>query len=443
MFPNDLTLAPQLFNEVYSSMDKSTLLAPQSFFDACNVGDPQEQMRRMELLYTRAKELGIPQEEFATARDNYLSQWNASPAHYLGIARMAARRRSLQELGFAPMSDVEPREAEYLIEPYLPLDAITILAGAAGMGKTWLALKWAADISAGTFSADHQPGLVYYFTRENDPNIVLAPRLRLLNANTENIVIMPQIAGAPPLTMNDPRLEDLASRPGCRPSLVVFDPIQSYLGRKVQMNHTDDVRPIMDYLADFAGRHHCAVLLVSHVSKPSMAGGSAADRILGSGDFRNAARSIIFVGTDPDDPQLRVFAHEKNSLGANGPSRRFSITPTGVDIMDECDLTADEILRPKLPGTGPLLVRERAAQLILEVMGESGSIESSVLKKEAARQGIKEGALYAAKKDLKLAVISCGFPPNQHTYWCLPGITKADLKDRDPVLNVTREQNNT
>ena len=427
MFPNDLTLAPQLFNEVYSSMDKSTLLAPQSFFDACNVGDPQEQMRRMELLYTRAKELGIPQEEFATARDNYLSQWNASPAHYLGIARMAARRRSMQELGFAPMSDVEPREAEYLIEPYLPLDAITILAGAAGMGKTWLALKWAAGISAGTLSADHQPGLVYYFTRENDPNIVLAPRLRLLNADTENIVIMPQIAGAPPLTMNDPRLEDLASRPGCRPSLVVFDPIQSYLGRKVQMNHTDDVRPIMDYLADFAGRHHCAVLLVSHVSKPSMAGGSAADRILGSGDFRNAARSIIFVGTDPDDPQLRVFAHEKNSLGANGPSRRFAITPTGVDIMDECDLTADEILRPKLPPSTLSPARERAEQLLLAVLGTKGWAEFTEIKAAADKQGVKIGTLKAAKQNLNLQSWREGFPPNQRTYWHEPGIPRPDI----------------
>ena len=429
MFPNDLTLAPQLFNEVYSSMDKSTLLAPQSFFDACNVGDPQEQMRRMELLYSRAKELGIPQEEFATARDNYLSQWNASPTHYLGIARMAARRRSMQELGFAPMSDVEPREAEYLIEPYLPLDAITILAGAAGMGKTWLALKWAAGISAGTFSADHQPGLVYYFTRENDPNIVLAPRLRLLNADTENIVIMPQIAGAPPLTMNDPRLEDLASRPGCRPSLVVFDPIQSYLGRKVQMNHTDDVRPIMDYLADFAGRHHCAVLLVSHVSKPSMAGGSAADRILGSGDFRNAARSIIFVGTDPDDPQLRVFAHEKNSLGANGPSRRFSITPTGVDIMDECDLTADEILRPKLPASTLSPARERAEQLLLAVLGTKGWAEFTEIKAAADKQGVKDGTLRAARQDLNLGIQRIGFPPNQRTYWFTPGLPRSALPD--------------
>lgn len=429
MYPNDLTISSQVFNAVYSDIDKSTLLAPQSFFDACNVADPEEKLRRMQLLHSRAMALGVTQEEFDTRRDNYLSQWNASPTHYLGIARMAARRRSMQELGFAPMSDIEPRKAEYLIEPYLPLDAITILAGAAGMGKTWLALKWAAGISAGTFSADHQPGLVYYFTRENDPNIVLAPRLQLLSANTENIVIMPQIAGAPPLTMNDPRLEDLASRPGCRPSLVVFDPIQSYLGRKVQMNHTDDVRPIMDYLANFAGRHHCAVLLVSHVSKPSMAGGSAADRILGSGDFRNAARSIIFVGTDPDDPQLRVFAHEKNSLGANGPSRRFSITPTGVDIMDECDLTADEILRPKLPPSTLSPARERAEQLLLSVLGTKGWAEFTEIKAAADKQGVKDGTLRAARQDLNLSVQRIGFPPNQRTYWFTPGLPRSALPD--------------
>ena len=117
--------------------------------------------------------------------------------------------------------------AEYLIEPYLPLDAITILAGVAGTGKTWLALKWAADISAGRAAPDGTPGLVYYFTQENDPHVVLSPRLQALGADPENIVIMTQKANSPTLTMCDPRLEMLASRPGCRPSLVVFDPIPS------------------------------------------------------------------------------------------------------------------------------------------------------------------------------------------------------------------------
>ena len=149
MQPNELTLEAQVFDAKINSMDKTCLLAPLSFFDACNVSTDEKRLRRMMLLRTRALQLGISEQEYADRRENYTSQFDADPSYCLKIARMALRRQAMQELGFTPMADVETRQAEYLIEPYLPLDAITILAGVAGMGKTWLALKWAADISTG------------------------------------------------------------------------------------------------------------------------------------------------------------------------------------------------------------------------------------------------------------------------------------------------------
>ena len=187
MQPNELTLEAQVFDAKINSMDKTCLLAPLSFFDACNVSTDEERLRRMMLLRTRALQLGISEQEYADRRDNYTSQFDADPSYCLKIARMALRRQAMQELGFTPMADVETRQAEYLIEPYLPLDAITILAGVAGMGKTWLALKWAADISTGRATKDGTPGLVYYFTQENDPHIVLSPRLESLGAECVEI----------------------------------------------------------------------------------------------------------------------------------------------------------------------------------------------------------------------------------------------------------------
>ena len=317
---------------------------------------------------------------------------------------MALRRQAMQELGFTPMADVETRQAEYLIEPYLPLDAITILAGVAGMGKTWLALKWAADISTGRATKDGTPGLVYYFTQENDPHVVLSPRLESLGADPENIVIMQQMADTPALTMCDARLDALASRPGCRPSLVVFDPIQSYLEKHANMNQAADVRPMMDHLANFAARYHCAVMLVIHISKPNLSGGSASDRILGSSDFRNAARSIIFVGCDPDDRSLRVFAQDKSSLGPPGPSRKFSIHDGGVEIMDECNLTADEILRGSVPGNprGPAPeATNRAITLLEEMMGEKGWVLRRNVMQAADEEGISRSTMQKAFSEHK------------------------------------------
>ena len=310
----------------------------------------------------------------------------------------------MHEVGLTPMAYVETRQAEYLIEPYLPLDAITILAGVAGAGKTWLALKWAADISAGRATKDGKPGLVYYFTQENDPHIVLAPRLEKLGARMDNIAVATQISDAPTVTMCDPRLEELAQNPTCHPALVVFDPIQSYLEKHVKMNQADDVRPMMDYLARFAARHHCAVLLVSHINKPSLAAGSASDRILGSSDFRNAARSIIFAGNDPEDPDTRVFAQDKNSLGPAGPSMRFAIRDGGVEIMDKCDFTADEIIRPRLSAPrGPApTTRDRAVGLLGELLKTPGWVRVNDAIAAGKKEGISEGTMRNAARGMQL-----------------------------------------
>lgn len=114
MQPNELTLEAQMFDAKINSMDKTCLLAPLSFFDACNVSTDEERLRRMMLLRTRALQLGISEQEYADRRDNYTSQFDADPSYCLKIARMALRRQAMQELGFTPMADVETRQAEYL-----------------------------------------------------------------------------------------------------------------------------------------------------------------------------------------------------------------------------------------------------------------------------------------------------------------------------------------
>lgn len=139
-----------------------------------------------------------------------------------------------------------------------------------------------------------------------------------------------------------------------RPALLVFDPIQSYLGQGVQMNRAEQVRPLLDHLGALAKELDMAVLLISHMSKPGPGVCSALDRLLGSSDFRNAARSILIAGRDPEHPEVRVVAHAKNSLGQPGESQRYRICPQGTVAYDgPCTLTADAIIREAgTPATG-------------------------------------------------------------------------------------------
>ncbi len=71
-------------------------------------------------------------------------------------------------------------------------------------------------------------------------------------------------------------------------SLLIVDPIQSYLGADVGAHHSNETPPVLDGLGQLARKHNCCVLLVRHLSKNS--GGRAIHRGLGSIDIAGAAR---------------------------------------------------------------------------------------------------------------------------------------------------------
>lgn len=342
-----------------------------------------------------------------------------------------------------PMAKVEARQASYLISPYLPRGMLAIMGGISGVGKTFLVLSWAAAVSNGRrlpFQKYFEPappaGYVYYFTQENDPNIVIRPRLDLLGANMEKVLIQaPSGAAYEPLTLNDPRLEEAAKE--YPPALVIFDPIQSYLGAGVEMNKANEVRPILDGLGDFAKRHNCTVVLVSHMSKPGMGNTSALDRLLGSSDFRNAARSIIVVGRDPEDKDSRVFAHGKNSIGEPGTSQRYHIDGRqGVIYDGECDLTADDIVKQAQPGARakPALTLTTTRKMLEELLGPEGCATLEQVETLQAAAGISQRTLYEARREMALQSVSLGQPPRRQTWWLLPEIDAAKFKEAHKEL---------
>ena len=327
-----------------------------------------------------------------------------------------------------PMSGVEAREPSYLISPYLPEGMLAIMGGVSGAGKTYLVLSWAAAVSNGQRlpfqrQADPTPpqGYVYYFTQENDPNTVIRPRLDLLCANLDRILIQASTGTYEPLTMNDPRLEEAAKE--YPPALVIFDPIQSYLGGGVDMSRAEQVRPTLDWLGDYAKRHKCSIVLISHMSKPGRGEVSALDRLLGSSDFRNAARSIVIVGRDPSDKETRVFAHGKNSIGEPGPSQRYHITSRGITYDGPSELTADDIIKQSAQTRDKPAATLTATMAKLEaLLGAEGWATLEQVETWQMMEGIAKTTLYRARSELALKTLSIGQPPNRTTWWLRPDV---------------------
>lgn len=344
------------------------------------------------------------------------------------------------------MSEIEPKRAEYLLYPYLPRGKLTIIGGISGSTKTWLVLYLASVISNGTrfttddeFTPPRSPGVVIYQTRENDYETDIRPRLDKLGANLENIITIDdhdEDGHGFPLTLVDGRIEEAAEE--LHPALIVFDPIQSYIGAELDFHKANEVRPVLDKLIDLAKRYRCAVALISHMSKMTTAG--ALDRLLGTSDLRNAARSILVVGSDPNDPNYphaRVVAHAKNSLGRTGQSLRYHIDEyAGVVLDGFCELDEDTIIKTPamLNGTRqkPSTTLNEAVLALDRFLGDKGAAKLSQIQTWAALQGISQRTLYNAKNAMELQTLQIGFSSDKTTWWLQPDVDKEKFRENPP-----------
>ena len=199
----------------------------------------------------------------ANARQQYVQAGLAEEQRAETEAKQKAGRGRFR---IRPASAFAPERAAYLVQPYLPRGMISILGGVSAAGKTSLALDVCARLTRGAaFAPDtppQPPATVLYLTAENDPNKVLRPRAEAMGADLDRLYFQDGAS----YSMGDEELAALCRV--YRPALLVFDPIQSYLGQGVQMNRAEQVRPLLDHLGALAKELDMAVLLISHMSKP-------------------------------------------------------------------------------------------------------------------------------------------------------------------------------
>ena len=394
-----------------------TLLSPLGYAYCAEGQDADLRVKRLERLEVTARRRGATpaqMEDWRMLRDRELDvEWMLNR----DSVRSKARWVALQGSPLQTIASVQPREAEYLAEPYLPRGMITILAGHAGQGKTTLALWLASHVSNGDLMPGGKPGNVYYFTTENDESIVLRPRLEAMDARLDRVMVMR--SDARQLTLTDPRLFEMHKIFDGKPDLIVFDPVQSYVGKKLDMNRTDDVRFMMDNLNKLLHATNAAVVLICHTKKAPMGfNGRPCELINGSSDFVNAARSVCFLGRDPARPDVCVVAQEKNSLGLPGVSLAFTIGEDGaVHWSDEaCELTAAQILtysdEKRRHAASP---SERAQAVMRRMLMENKTMQSSDVLAACEKQGISRATVYRARKGLPIQEERSG----REKYWSL------------------------
>ncbi len=298
------------------------------------------------------------------------------------------------ELKLISLEDVAVEPVRWLWYPYIPLGKLTILYGDPGEGKTTLALWIAAACSRGQVlpgRETREPLTVLYQTAEDGLGDTIKPRLLESQADLQRIYTIDETDF--PLSMLDHRIGEAIR--DTHAQLVILDPMQAYLGEKVDMNRANEVRTVMKGLTKVANQTGCAIVLVGHLNKSQTANSS--QRGLGSMDFRAAARSVLLVGRLKNDRDVRVMVHDKSSLAEEGPSRGFTLDNGTLHWQEGYEnLTADELLSGAARGNKVAM----AEDLIREQLAGGHPVLANEIYQMAKAAGISRRTVEMAKRNM-------------------------------------------
>lgn len=320
----------------------------------------------------------------------------------------------MAELKIISMDEVPVEEVEWLWYPYIAFGKLSIIHGDGGEGKTTLILQLAALLSRGEKlpcdSTEREPIKVIYQTAEDGLGDTIKPRLLAGNADCSQIKVIDESEAT--LTMLDERIEKAIVETGAR--ALILDPVQAYIGAKVDMNRANEVRAVLSQLGRIAGQYRCAIILVGHLNKAQ--GNKSNYRGLGSIDFQATARSVLIVGRLKDNPQVRVMVQDKSSLAPEGEPIAFELgKENGFRWLGHYDISVDDLLS----GIPKEKKSEQAENLILEYLSK-GKYPQQALLKKAQAAGISKRVLDEAKKALNVQSVKEG----SQWYWQLPEKTE-------------------
>ena len=308
-----------------------------------------------------------------------------------------------KDLRIINMEDVEATEVKWLWYPYIPYGKITIIQGDPGEGKTTLVLNLAALLTRGEKLPESEqasePINVLYQSAEDGLSDTIKPRLTAANADVSRVMVIDETDIE--LSMTDHHLEAAIWQTGAK--LVILDPLQAYLGSKVDMHRANEVRPVFKNLATVAQRYDCAIVLIAHMNKS--AGMKATYRMLGSVDITAAARSVLIVGRIKNNPTIRVMVHSKSSLAPEGEPIAFELNPeTGFAFIGKYHISVDELL----DGTNAVNKLDEAERFLETLFANTDEIPQKKITAQAKARNIAKRTLDEAKKKLQIQSVKIG-----------------------------------
>lgn len=317
------------------------------------------------------------------------------------------------------MSDVAAEHLEWLWPERVPANAITVLDGDPGLGKSSLSLDLAARVTTGQpmpFSdKTRPPGQVLLLSAEDDFARVVKPRLQRCGADLKAVLAKMDLFGGDKPFLFPYCLADLGRILSDFPiRLVIVDPLMAFFAGSVDSNKDADVRRVFAELKELAEQRHSTILVIRHLNKSNV--GKAIYRGGGSIGIVGAARSALLVGRDPEYPDKALLAVTKSNYAQMPPSIRYSINnDAGSGLIHweaETGHDADELLATYTRD------RDKQIQLALaflkEFLGDGQAHAAGDVLAAGALRQLSVRTLYRARDQLHIAHNSSG-----HGLWQL------------------------
>ena len=306
---------------------------------------------------------------------------------------------------FFKVSDVNKKTPDWLIEPYIPEDQITIIAGEGGVGKTSIWCNIAASISSGKPSfftkpsplppPKHEPQKVLVFSAEDSFEYVLRDKLEKNKANLDNIYsidighdLFKEVQYGSPMVERFVKAH--------RPKLCIFDPLQAFVDERIHMGERNAMRQALAPLIALGKNYGLTSIIIVHANK--MANVWGRKRIADSADIWDISRSVLMVG-NTTTRGLNYITHEKCNYGVTGDTILYTLDGGIVNFKGYSEnKDADFIKEAQYTKAAP--ARDSAREFIINFLKE-GEQPVKDLDEMAKAMSISSKTLRNAKEDLK------------------------------------------